>query len=270
MVAAHVVLWRHGRTAWNAEGRLQGQSDIELDAVGLAQVQKAAPTLAEAFPNALVVSSDLKRAAASAQKYADLTQSEVHYDPRLRERSFGVWEGLSRAEIAAKWPDLFEAWQRGSDALASPPMGESRGAASKRVADAIVEWANKTPDGDTLLVVSHGAAITGAITYLIGQDPDAWHGVSGMDNANWSVLRPPHPLSHLPTEQTQTSSQPTKDDAAQGRGRVVQGRGSATQAHGNVANDQSNQDPAAHLAQTAWRLAAHNVGHTPPSEIYNG
>jgi len=216
MTASHIVLWRHGRTAWNAEGRLQGQSNVELDATGRAQIAQAAKTLATHYPNAHVVSSDLKRAAASAQYYGQLTNRPVQLDPRLRERSFGVWEGLTREEIAARWPDLFEAWQRGSDALASPPEGESRGAASQRVAAAIVDWANKTPDGDTLLIVSHGAAITGAITYLLGHDPDAWHGISGIDNANWSVLRIPGP-------QTQT-----------------------------------------------WRLAAHNVGHTPPSALYNG
>jgi len=218
MTASNVVLWRHGRTAWNAEGRLQGQSNIEMDDVGRSQVASAATMLNNSYPNAQIVSSDLKRAAASAQYFAQQTNQPIQYDPRLRERSFGVWEGLTRDEIAVRWPDLFEAWQRGSDALASPPEGESRGAASQRVADAIVDWAQKAPDGTNLVIVSHGAAITGAITYLMGQDPDAWHGISGIDNANWSVIRP------------------------------------SLQANG----------------EQKWRLAAHNVGNTPPSTIYNG
>jgi len=194
MVAKQIVLWRHGRTAWNADGRLQGQTDIAMDHTGLDQVTKAAEQLAATYPNAVVVSSNLGRASASARAYCDLTGSELNLDERLRERSFGVWEGLDRQTIADKWPDLFEAWQRGSDAFAIPPEGESRGHASERVAEAIVDWAAKTPDGEVLLVVSHGAAITGAITYLLGEDPDAWHAISGLDNANWSILKPAHQL----------------------------------------------------------------------------
>ncbi|MDR2703732.1 MAG: histidine phosphatase family protein [Cellulomonadaceae bacterium] len=233
MTAKWIVLWRHGRTAWNAVGRLQGQSDIEMDSVGFSQVEANARALAAAFPGAVVVSSDLRRASDTARVYCELAGGAPTLDERLRERSFGVWEGLDRAEIARQWPDLFEAWQRGSDALAVPPQGESRSGASRRIADAIVERAEALPDNATLLVVSHGAAITGAITYLIGEDPDNWHGVSGLDNANWSVLK----REHTQTEHDQL---------------------------------ESTQPESTHAQQPKWRLAAHNVGNTPLNDIYNG
>ena len=153
-------------------------------------MEGAAPALAAAFPDAVVIASDLARAWESAQALSRASGVTPVAEPRLRERSFGQWEGLARDEIAAKWPDLFTAWQRGSDALHRPPDGESRGEVGRRVAQAVREHASAIPSDQILLVVSHGAAITAAIAALIGEDPDTWRGITGLDNANWSVLVP--------------------------------------------------------------------------------
>jgi len=185
-----IVFWRHGRTAWNASGRLQGQSDVELDDVGHSQIVAASQVLSTIFPNAAILTSDLKRARQTADELARLTGQVPILDTRLRERSFGEWEGLGRQEIAVRWPDLFEAWQRGTDAVARPPGGESRAEVGYRVADAVREHVKEQAGFTTLLIVSHGAAITAAITALIGEDPGNWHGITGLDNANWSILVP--------------------------------------------------------------------------------
>lgn len=192
MSAKTVVLWRHGRTEWNAIGRLQGQTEVPLDAVGQAQAVTAAVALAKAFPSAELVSSTLGRAVATAQEYAQLTHADIRLDDRLRERSFGDWEGLTGPEIADRWPEGYRAWQLGDDDLGTPTGGESRRTTGLRVAAAVAELAEASHQ-DTLIIVSHGAAITAAITMMLGHDPGIWRGITGLDNTHWSVLRKSKP-----------------------------------------------------------------------------
>ena len=106
-----ITLVRHGRTAYNAQHRLQGQIDIPLDEVGMWQVRQTASALRELYvdrhPEAacqLVVCSDLKRAAATAHAFADPLGLDVHPDVRVRERSFGDWEGIAVEELAQTVP----------------------------------------------------------------------------------------------------------------------------------------------------------------------
>ena len=79
-----LVIWRHGRTTWNAEHRFQGQSDVPLDAVGVEQARRAAVELAALKPS-VIVSSDLQRARDTAAALAAVTGLEVNLDRRLRE-----------------------------------------------------------------------------------------------------------------------------------------------------------------------------------------
>ena len=98
MTAQHVrsiFLVRHGRTSYNAAHKLQGQVDIPLDAVGQWQVRQTAAALKDLYVDRrpetderIIVCSDLSRAHATAQAFADvLDGAEVHDDPRVRERS---------------------------------------------------------------------------------------------------------------------------------------------------------------------------------------
>ena len=91
MTAGTLVLVRHGRTEYNAAQRLQGQVDIPLDDVGRWQAEVGAQALLARFSPTAIVSSDLQRAAATAQYLGDAVGLEVAYDARLRERSFGAW-----------------------------------------------------------------------------------------------------------------------------------------------------------------------------------
>ena len=134
MAADRVLLWRHGRTVWNDQRRFQGQQDIPMDGTGADQVEQAAQVLARGLDGDVVqlVSSDLVRATGTAAPLAALLGVEVTVDERLREVDAGEWEGLTRAEIAASWPDGLEAWVRGEDV----PTGgaERRSEASARAA----------------------------------------------------------------------------------------------------------------------------------------
>ena len=94
-----VLLLRHGRTRWNAEHRFQGQADPPLDDVGRAQAYEVAGLVAALRPGVLV-SSDATRAMQTAAPIGEVTGLQIKTDPRLRERSLGHWEGLTRDEVA--------------------------------------------------------------------------------------------------------------------------------------------------------------------------
>ncbi|MBX9246076.1 histidine phosphatase family protein [Actinotalea ferrariae] len=190
MAARAVVLWRHGRTAYNAAARLQGHSDIPLDDVGAWQVAEAAQHIAQRHTPARIVSSDLGRAVATARALGELADVPVDVDPRLRERGFGTWEGLTAAEIEERWPDAYAVWRQGKDPQRAG--AETRAEVAERMVEAVSEHAAALDDGGTLVVVSHGAAITLGLVALLGLDPAAWRGLGGLHNAHWSLLRASH------------------------------------------------------------------------------
>jgi broad specificity phosphatase PhoE len=186
MTARTIVLLRHGRTSYNASERLQGQIDIPLDEVGRWQALEGAAALATSHRAAKVVSSDLVRALDTAAAYAGAIGVQVETDVRLRERSFGQWEGLTSGEAAARWPDEHAAWRRGLD-----PVGtgaEAKVDVAARMVAAVSDHAAELDDDECLVVVSHGAAISLAITGLLGLDAATWRGISGMHNVHWSHL----------------------------------------------------------------------------------
>ncbi len=187
MTVARLLLWRHGRTAANASARLQGQIDVPLDEVGHWQARTAAATLLARYEPTAIVSSDLSRARQTAEQLARVTGLSVTVDPRLRERSFGVWEGMTGDEITLRWPEAFDVWRTGGD-----PEGvgaETRAEVAARMGRSLEEHVAAYGPDDTLVVVSHGAAIALAVGSLLGQTP-AWRGVVGLHNAHWAELVP--------------------------------------------------------------------------------
>lgn len=117
-----LYLVRHAQTEWNALGRAQGHTDIELDALGQAQ----AASLGSAFQSlslAKIYCSDLKRCIQTATPIQKATRAEMILDPRLRERGFGEWEGLPFDEILRR---RLEFEMQGGDPFDHrPPGGES-------------------------------------------------------------------------------------------------------------------------------------------------
>ncbi len=188
MSAGTIVLWRHGRTEYNAVGRLQGQVDIPLDEVGKWQAKEGAQALAARIKPTRIISSDLSRAADTAAELVALTGVAVVLDERVRERHFGDWEGMSGEEVEARWPEEYKVWRSGQEPVREG--GETRGEVGERMALAIQEHAAELTKDDTLVIVTHGAAISLGVTALLGLDPEGWKGIKGVDNAHWSVLEP--------------------------------------------------------------------------------
>ena len=179
-----LIVVRHGRTEWNASQRMQGQADAPLDEVGRAQARAAAPRLAELAP-AVIVASDLCRAADTAAELAALTGLAVRLDPRLRERSFGQWQGLRKDEIAERFPEGYARWQAGQavDGWGVEPVDE----VAKRAAAALQDAAELAPDG-TVAVFGHGASTKYALGALLGWPAPVVRTVRALGNCRWVEL----------------------------------------------------------------------------------
>ena len=186
MTAARLVLWRHGRTEWNVNGRFQGQADIALDSVGRDQAAQAARLLARFAPVALY-SSDLSRAYQTATALAELVDLPIQTDKRLREIHVGSWEGLLGSEIRAQNPELAERLWRGEDVRRSP-TGESPGEVAERMAEVLGEIAAAAPDGSTVVAVSHGLAARVGSCRFVGLPFEHWRVMGGLSNCAWISL----------------------------------------------------------------------------------
>ncbi|MEV4356386.1 histidine phosphatase family protein [Nonomuraea sp. NPDC004186] len=179
-MSKRIVCLRHGQTLWNVEQRFQGHSDIPLDETGIAQAARAASLLASLRPT-LVVSSDLQRANDTALALARVVGLDVSVDKDFRERGGGEWEGLTRDEIASRWPEEYVAWEA--------PGGEPVADVATRVAGAMRRWAAKLDDDGLLVVASHGAALRLGICELLGLPEQLWPALGGLGNCSWSVLQ---------------------------------------------------------------------------------
>jgi probable phosphoglycerate mutase len=179
------VLWRHGRTAWNAANRFQGQTDVPLDDVGREQARQAARLVAS-FPPSRIVSSDLLRAVETASPLAALTGLAVTPEARLRELHAGTWQGRLGTEIEAVDGAVFRAWRSGADVRAGG--GENRSELAERSSAALLEHLAGVPDGGVLVAVTHGGTARAAVGRLLGLPLDHWGVLGGLANCSWSVL----------------------------------------------------------------------------------
>jgi probable phosphoglycerate mutase len=179
-----LVLWRHGRTEWNAAGRFQGQLDPPLDDEGRRQAARTAPYLAAGLPAAdtVVVSSDLSRAAETAAALTGVLGVAVQLDPRLREHGLGCWEGLTRDEVAERYPDQYADW------LAGRPVrgrdGEEAAQVARRALAALVDL----PPARVAVVVTHGGTAGRVLEALLGLGPDHRRIFGALANCAWSEL----------------------------------------------------------------------------------
>lgn len=150
------IVVRHGETEWNVAARIQGQQDSPLTTNGQAQAEAIAERLArEKFD--VLVASDLGRAMQTAQAIARRTGHEIIPDARLRERAFGVGEGLTYAEIDKRYPNVFSRILE-SDPDFVIPEGETRRQFHDRVRDTFVALAQEHASR-RVLVVAHGGLL---------------------------------------------------------------------------------------------------------------
>ncbi len=181
-----IALWRHGQTAWNAEGRYQGQTDVDLDELGLAQARVAAAVLATLEP-AAIASSDLSRARRTAQALVDVTGLQVLLDPDLRETHGGVFQGLTGAEIRARYPAEWAALAAG-DPQVRPKGGETRVEVAARMLRAVLRAADALSDGELAVLATHGGAARLAVAQLIGLPLERLGSLGVISNTAWTLL----------------------------------------------------------------------------------
>ncbi len=155
-LVTRVTLVRHGRTAWNAIARIQGQTDIPLDDTGRWQAQRMGQALA-GEDIAIVYTSDLARAADTAQALVDALGVPLETDSRLRERHFGSFEGLTFAELDEHHVDAARRWRTREPGFA-PEGGESLIDFNQRSVDAVTRLARRHA-GHHIAVVSHGGVL---------------------------------------------------------------------------------------------------------------
>ena len=151
MQVTRIIAVRHGETAWNRDTRIQGHTDIPLNARGQWQAQQLGLSLSEeAF--AACYASDLSRASATAQAVAAHHRLPVARHLGLRERCFGEFEGQTWKELESRFPEETLAWRKRVPDFA-PPGGESLLQLQARVVAAVTEIAAKHP-GEQVLIVS--------------------------------------------------------------------------------------------------------------------
>jgi glucosyl-3-phosphoglycerate phosphatase len=180
-----LVLWRHGRTEWNAGGRFQGQLDPPLDEVGRNQAILAAPHLVATGldpEGTVVVSSDLSRAAETAATLTALLGVPLRLDERLREHGMGLWEGLTRDEVGARYPDQLADW------MAGRPVRGRGGEDPATVADRAVAALADLPPARVAVVVTHGGTAGRLVERLLGIGPDHRRVLGPLGNCAWSEL----------------------------------------------------------------------------------
>jgi len=180
-----LLLLRHGRTAWNHSGRVQGQLEVELDDEGRAQATRTAPVVAAMRP-AVLWSSDLARTRQTTAPVAAASGLEASYDARLREFFFGDREGLTHADYQQAHPAEYDEFRRGN--YDATPTAERTAAVRERMTSVLHELLDALEPGQTGVAVSHGAAIRVATGAMLGWPDDLFHTLRGLDNCGMVVL----------------------------------------------------------------------------------
>jgi probable phosphoglycerate mutase len=156
-----LYLVRHGQTAYNAEGRIQGWLDVPLDEAGLRQASLVGRRFAGKAISA-VYSSPLSRASDTARAIAHACRCEVSLDDRLREYNMGDWSGLTGDEISALTPGM-----RAGGHERPIPSGETAEAMRERVGAFLKDLIAGHPSG-VLVAVSHGGTLGAMVGAMLG------------------------------------------------------------------------------------------------------
>jgi len=178
------LMVRHGETAWNAEGRIQGHVDVDLTENGIAQARLAAQRL-KAERIDVVYASDLRRASVTGEIIAEPHGLEVITTPLLREAFLGEWQGLTVREVAERFPEEFARYSQ--DPIANRPGG------AERLEDVVARCARFLDEATAayprgcVAVAAHGGAIRGVLAAALGVGPEIYRHIR-LDNGGLTIL----------------------------------------------------------------------------------
>jgi probable phosphoglycerate mutase len=216
--ATRIIAIRHGETAWNVATRVQGHLDVPLNDTGRWQARRMAAALADEGIE-IIYTSDLWRAADTAAALAEATGITPMADAGLRERGFGIFEGLTFAEIGARWPDDARRWMR-RDPDFGPEGGERLTAFFARISGTAARLAAAHP-GQTVALVAHGGVMDCLYRAALRLELDAqrtWH----LGNASINrLLYTPEGFSLIGWGDTQHLDDAALDEATDGATKVA-------------------------------------------------
>ena len=161
-----IVLVRHGATDWNLQGRCQGATDRELDAVGVRQAEEIAASLSQESIDE-IYSSDLKRAQQTASIIGNPHKLAVKIEKDIRELDHGKLEGLTFNEIKQSYDDFLQRW-RTEPAEIPVPGGECLTDVAERAWNGLNRIVENHPAAETIVVVSHNFPISGILCRITG------------------------------------------------------------------------------------------------------
>jgi broad specificity phosphatase PhoE len=155
MLRAYFV--RHGETDWNVEGRIQGMTDVELNATGISQAKMLAERLAEEQDFVALYTSTLRRAFVTGEIIGRRLGLSPSADKRLVERDMGLVEGMTSEQVQERYPDVHVAWKQGHKRVPFPEE-EKREDFQRRLAEFLQDMCGRHT-GHKVIVVTHGGAM---------------------------------------------------------------------------------------------------------------
>ncbi|MCY3887807.1 MAG: histidine phosphatase family protein [Chloroflexi bacterium] len=180
-------LVRHGETAWNRSGQIQGHTDVPLSEYGRLQVRRLAERLSTCSFSK-IYTSDLSRALESAETLAKFGETSIEADSDLREFSYGTWESMTQREMEIQDPKGFAERIGGESYAFATPGGESTTQVLARVRRFHARAAERHDPSESLLIVAHGGSIRALLVCLLGL-PDTYFWRLHVDNSSLSVVQ---------------------------------------------------------------------------------
>jgi broad specificity phosphatase PhoE len=170
----HILLVRHGQTAWNRVERFRGHSDVPLNSTGLSQAHAAARRIVSSWHVDAVYTSPLKRAMETAQAVAQRCGLTPQPCDGIIDINYGEWQGLTGEEVGQTYPELYALW------LTAPhrvhiPAGETIARVRRRATQAVRDLVAQHPDG-TIVLISHQVVCKILVLAMMGLSTARfWH-----------------------------------------------------------------------------------------------
>lgn len=183
-----LLLVRHGESAGNKLGFVQGWKDTALTPLGEQQAAQVAARLRGFLPLDAIYTSPLKRAWRTAEAIGKVADLPLISEPELREMHFGEVEGLTHAEWHTRYPQLLHRWADRDDLDFGWPGGESRREFAERVYKAISAIVAVHYAGSRVVIVCHGGVISTYLSSLLQGAPNLWRNYQ-VNNCTISQIR---------------------------------------------------------------------------------